>query len=82
MNNFAAARSCRDESLVFVPALAARPFSRELFAAFGTPQLTALVATTDEEFVDFGIGVAVACFLTLTVRAPADHNEIGKVFGA
>jgi len=67
--------------LSFVPAIAVKIRSRKLAAAFGTPQLTAQVATTDEEFVDFGIGVAVACLLTLTAWARADQDEIGKVFG-
>jgi hypothetical protein len=67
--------------LSFVPAIAVKTRSRKQVAAFGTPQLTALVATTDEEFVDFGVGVAIAGLLTLTARARADHNEIGKIFG-
>jgi hypothetical protein len=36
-----------------------KTLSRQRLAAFGAPQLAALVATTDEEFIDFGIGIAV-----------------------
>jgi hypothetical protein len=59
-----------------------RIISRKCFAAIGTPQVTAFVPTTDERIVDFGIGIAVTGLGTLTARAWADQNAIGKCLGA
>ena len=54
---------------------------RQSVAAFGTPQMAALVATPDEEISDLWIGIAVTGLLTRTARAWADHDAIGKFLG-
>ena len=71
----------RQPRYIFLPARARGRISIQESAAFGTPQLAALVAAPDEEFLDLGIGLAVAGFLTAALRAVADEDAIGKLVG-
>ncbi len=67
--------------LFFLPALARRRVPLQQSAALRAPQLAALIAPPDQEFLNLGIGIAAASILAAALRAVPDEDPIGEIVG-